>query len=714
MADTIATAYVQIEPTFEGVAGKLKSGLGDDSAAAGKEAGKSFGSGFGSVIGGTVKVAGAALVGAVGAGSAAVAKLTSEATNNFGQFEQLVGGVETLFGNSGATLEEYLANAKEQGIEAATAMETFNRNAAAQETVLNNAANAYRTAGMDANSYMDTVTSFSASLLQSVGGDTQKAADAADLAIRDMSDNANKLGSSIDSIQAAYMGFSKGQYQLLDNLKLGYGGTRSEMLRLLDDAGKVSGVKYDISSLSDVYEAIHVVQTEMKITGTTAKEASTTLEGSFSMMSAAWQNVLTSMGSGEGLDENLDALISSAESWVGNLLPIVERALSGVTQMISNLAPVIAAKLPELAAAVIPSLITAAGQIIEAFGGALQTALPVLLTTGTAAINQLAQSILQAAPAMAPMAIDLISQLGQMIIDNLPLLLESATQIILSLASGLSSALPELIPAIVNVVLTMALYLIENVDLLVDAAIQLVIGLAQGIINALPILIQKAPVIISSLASAIISAAGKLLVAGVELIKMVGNGLNQAIPQLLAIVPQIINDLKNRFMSALGAFTSIGANIVEGIKSGISGAWGGMITWIQGLLDGFVDSILAFFGIHSPSKLMADEVGQYIPAGIAKGIEDGMSVLNKAVDDMTSDVMTATVAPKVMSTYVPTVQPEETETSGLYNLLAAYLPQIAAGDNVNVILEGDADRLFRVIKKEYARNVQLVGPSLAL
>lgn len=714
MADTIATAYVQIEPTFEGVAGKLKSGLGDDSEAAGKEAGKSFGSGFGSVIGGTVKVAGAALVGAVGAGSAAVAKLTSEATNNFGQFEQLVGGVETLFGNSGATLEEYLASAKEQGIEAATAMETFNRNAAAQETVLNNAANAYRTAGMDANSYMDTVTSFSASLLQSVGGDTQKAANAADLAIRDMSDNANKLGSSIDSIQTAYMGFSKGQYQLLDNLKLGYGGTRSEMLRLLDDAGKVSGVKYDISSLSDVYEAIHVVQTEMGITGTTAKEASTTLEGSFSMMSAAWQNVLTSMGSGEGLNENLDALISSAESWVGNLLPIVERALSGVTQMISNLAPVIAAKLPELAAAVIPSLITAAGQIIEAFGGALQTALPVLLTTGTAAINQLAQSILQAAPAMAPMAIDLISQLGQMIIDNLPLLLESATQIILSLASGLSSALPELIPTIVNVVLTMALYLIENVDLLIDAAIQLMMGLAQGLINALPVLIEKAPIIIGSLLTALLNAIPKLLEAGVKMISVIVNGLKQAAPQLLAVVPQLVTDLKNRFLTGLDSFMYVGRNIVEGIKKGISDAWETMVSWMQGLLDGFVDSILGFFGIHSPSKLMADEVGQYIPAGIAKGIENGMGVLNKAVDDMTADIMTNTINPSIMSTYTPAVQTEGPETSGLYNLLATYLPQIAQGDNVTVILEGDADRLFRVIKKEYARNVELVGPNSAL
>lgn len=714
MSDTIATAYVQIEPTFEGVAGKLKSGLGGDSEAAGKEAGASFGGGFASVLGGTVKVAGAALVGAVGAGSAAVTKLTSEAVNNFGQFEQLVGGVETLFGNGGATMEQYLAAAKEQGIGAAEAMEKFNQNAAAQETVLNNAANAYKTAGMDANSYMETVTSFSASLLQSVGGDTVKAAAAADTAIRDMSDNANKMGTSMESIQTAYQGFAKQNYTMLDNLKLGYGGTKSEMERLLSDASKISGIKYDISSLSDVYDAIHVVQTEMGITGTTAKEAATTLEGSFSMMSAAWQNVLTSMASGEGLSENIDALISSAESWIGNLLPVIERALGGITQMIGDLAPVIAAKIPELAATVLPMLLTAAAQIVEAFGGALQTALPALLSTGTAAINQLAQSLLTAVPTMAPMIIELVSQIGQMIIDNLPLLIESATQIILSLATGIASALPELIPSIVNVVITIAMYLIENVDLLIDAAIALITGLAQGLLNALPILIEKAPIIIGSLLTAFLSGSVKLIEAGVKLIKMVIDGLKNTVPQLLAMVPQIVTDLKNRFLQFLEPFVSIGQNIVEGIKKGISGAWDSMVAWVEGLLDGFVDSILAFFGIHSPSKLMADKVGQYIPAGIAQGIENGMNTLNKAVDDMTAEVLTGTINPSIMSNYTPTVNADAADTSGLYALLATYLPQIAAGEKVNVTLDGDAGRLFRLMQRESMRNTQLVGKNSVL
>lgn len=714
MADSIATAYVQIEPTFEGVGKKLKGGIAPEAGSAGKEAGGSFGSGFASVMGTSVKVAGAALVGAVSVGSAAVTKLTSEATANFGEFEQLVGGVETLFGNGGVALEEYMQAAKEQGIDAAEALATYNKNAEAQEIVLQNAANAYKTAGMDANAYMETVTSFSASLLQSLGGDTTAAANAADIAISDMSDNANKMGSSIESIQAAYMGFSKGQYQLLDNLKIGYGGTRTEMLRLLDDASKISGVKYDISSLSDVYEAIHVVQTEMGITGTTAREASSTLQGSFASMSAAWQNVLTSIGSGEDLERNLGTLAETAETYLSNLMPVIEQSLGGVSQLITNLAPVIAEKLPALVQTLLPSLLTAAGQLIAALGSAIQTALPVLLTTGTEVINTLVQGFLTGLPQAIPMVIEFLNALTSIIIENAPLLIEAAGQLILQLAIGLSSALPTLIPTVVQVVVDICMSLIDNIDLLIDAALQLMIGLASGLMAAIPVLLEKAPLIIGKLFSALLSAIPKLLEAGAKVIKMIIDGITRTVPQLLGIIPGLVVDLKNRFFAFVPEFLRVGSEIVEGIKKGISGAWDAFSSWMSGLLDSFVDGILSFFGIQSPSKLMADEVGKWIPAGIAEGIEQGMGVLDRAVDDMTADMLSTTLNPSMVQNYAPQASNVSSDLSGLMRLLQTYLPQIAAGDNVNISLEGDAGRLFRLMQREARRNTELVGVNAAL
>ena len=268
MAD-IAKAYVQIVPSAQGISGKISQALGGEAERAGKAGGGKFSSAFGAAL----KVGGAAIA----AGAAALGKVASEAISGYADYEQLVGGVETLFADSADVVQQY-------------------------------ASNAFKTAGLSANEYMETVTSFSASLLQSLGGDTAKAAQVGDMAISDMADNANKMGSSMESIQNAYQGFAKQNYTMLDNLKLGYGGTKTEMERLLADASKLSGVEYNIDSLSDVYEAIHVVQEEMGITGTTAKEAYETISGSLATTKAAWSNLLVGIA-----DENADfpALINN-------------------------------------------------------------------------------------------------------------------------------------------------------------------------------------------------------------------------------------------------------------------------------------------------------------------------------------------------------------------------------------------------------------------
>jgi len=364
------------------------------------------------------------------AAATAVAKtalvgLTKKVVDSYADYEQLVGGVETLFKDSADIVQGY-------------------------------AEQAYKTAGISANKYMETVTSFSASLLQSLGGDTEKSAKIADMAIIDMADNANKMGTSMEMIQSAYQGFAKQNYTMLDNLKLGYGGTRGEMERLLKDAEKISGIKYDISNLSDVFEAIHVIQGELGITGTTAKEASTTITGSLNMTKASFQDLLTSLGKGEGINEALDNLIESAMTFGENLMPVIERTLTSIAQMLPRLTDKIIAILPGLIQKILPSLIQGAVVLVNG----LIKALPMLISTlmpsliqglieiTTQIIIMLPEIILMIAnmiPTVLPMIIDAIMQVIPMLLNHLPDFLKAGVKILLGIVSGLISALPKIL-----------------------------------------------------------------------------------------------------------------------------------------------------------------------------------------------------------------------------------------------------------------------------
>lgn len=320
---------------------------------------------------------------AIGAAATAVGFMVKSAVQAYGQYEQLVGGVETLFGAGGKSLEEY---AESVGKSTTAVRREYNTLVKSQNTVLQNANKAYKTAGMSANEYMETVTSFSASLIQSLGGDTAKAATLADKAIIDMSDNANKMGSDIESIKTAYAGFAKGNFTMLDNLKLGYGGTKEEMERLLKEAEKISGIKYDVSSYADIVEAIHVVQNEMGITGTTAKEADTTIQGSLAATKAAWMNVLTSIAGGNiDLQDSIDSLVESGIKTLNNIWPVVSQALNGIAELVKQVAPIIAENLPGLVEEVLPKLLDAA---VTLLGGVAQ-ALPGLFEVVLNAVGQL-------------------------------------------------------------------------------------------------------------------------------------------------------------------------------------------------------------------------------------------------------------------------------------------------------------------------------------
>ena len=344
-------------------------------------------------IGSSAKKVGKGLAVAGAAAATAVTALVSKSVGAFADYEQLTGGVETLFGAGGRSVEEY---AQSVGKSVSDIQGKYDSLMSAQNVVLENANKAYMTAGMSANEYMDTVTGFSASLISSLGGDTNKAADYANSALVDMSDNANKMGTDMESIKNAYQGFAKQNYTMLDNLKLGYGGTQEEMKRLLSDAEKLTGQRYDISSFADITQAIHAIQTQMDITGTTAKEASTTISGSWGSLKAAFENTLVGLTTGgEMFDQSLDALVDSAKTFGQNVIPAITGALSGVGSLIESLAPVIVAELPSMVSDILPHLVSATKSLVTglisqlpALGKAVLDAIPSIFDGMTDVIGE--------------------------------------------------------------------------------------------------------------------------------------------------------------------------------------------------------------------------------------------------------------------------------------------------------------------------------------
>lgn len=401
---------------IEGVGEKLKSGL----ATAGK-----------------VAAAG------IGVATAAVTALTKTCVDGYSEYEQLTGGVETLFGTSGKSLEEY---AESVGKTVDEVSDEYNKLLASQEHVIENAASAYKTAGMDANEYMNTVTSFAASLLQSVGDDTVIAAEKADMAITDMSDNANKMGTDISMIQNAYQGFAKANYTMLDNLKLGYGGTQEEMKRLLADAEKISGIKYDISSYADIVDAIHVIQTEMGITGTTAAEASETISGSIASMRAAWNNLVIGMADdnqdvGVLVDNFVDTVATAGE----NLLPRIEIALGGIGELIERLAPVIASEVPGVVASTLPVFISAGMNLIFAFADGISQNTDQIVDGMVAIIEVMIDSVDENLPEFTVTGVRLIGRLAIGLIQAIPDLVMKIPEIIHAIIEAFVTAGPEFV-----------------------------------------------------------------------------------------------------------------------------------------------------------------------------------------------------------------------------------------------------------------------------
>lgn len=553
----IGKAFVHIVPTFKGVVGALQQGLVPGAGQAGKAAGTSMAAkmkqalvalGVGKILGDTVKAS-------LQAG---------------GALQQSFGGLETLYGDAADAAKNYAMQAAQ--------------------------------AGIDANTYAEQAVSFGAALKQAFGGDTEAAMNAANTAILDMADNSAKMGTDIQSIQTAYQGFAKQNYTMLDNLKLGYGGTRSEMERLLKDASKLSGVEYNIDNLGDVYEAIHVIQGELGIAGVAAQEASTTLTGSAQAMKAAWQNVLASMSLGLDLSQPIQQLVTSAGNLLfKNLIPMVGNVLKALPQVVIGVAQQI---WPTIQAGIDLLLSGQASESVSTFAAGIMARIPELLTTGVSMLTSVIQGVVTMMPQIIAAAARLVAQFAATVAQNLPQILQK----------------------------------------------------------------------------------------GIELLGQLLAGVVRAIPQIPGYIQQIIGSIKNAFSSF--DWGSIGRNIIDGIVNGIKSAASSIGSALTSAASSAFDSAKNFLKIGSPSKLFADGVGRWIPAGIAQGIMDNMGVVDTALTKIPTAIAGAS--------YMP---------SDTYSAPDALANTLNTNTNVTVVLQGDANKLFKVVRKENNKFKTSTGQS---
>lgn len=571
MATELAKAYVQIVPSADGIKGKLEQTLGKETQSAGKKAGNNM---AGSIKSAILKLGiGALLVKGVASAVSSITSLVGDSLSAFADYEQLEGGVKKLFGD-----------------------EDF-------QSVIDNANEAFMTAGLSANAYMENVTGFAASLISSLDGDTKKAVGLADTAIRDMSDNANTFGTDIASIQNAYQGFAKGNFTMLDNLKLGYGGTEAEMERLLEKANEINAEQgiltdYSIDSFADIVEAIHTVQESMNIAGTTSSEAMGTISGSTAMLKASWENFLSSMAQGD------DRIAETTQNLVNSFV--------GVIGQIEKVLPTI---IPNL----INALVSVINALIPELPGMIQTLLPPVIT----GIESLLSGLLTVLPELLQVLVDVLPMAIDVILSMLPLLLQTAIDLVVILAKGLTEALPTLVPAVVDIVITLCDTLLDNVDAVVDVAIDLVLALVDGIVAAMPALAEKAPFIIMKLVEALIKAAPKIATAAIEMRIKLAEGILGQYKALIKVAPELWEKLKEAFIKAFEGAKDIGKNVVDGLKEGILGNINKVTDAAKDMGKTALNGIKGLLGIHSPSKEFA-WIGEMCDEGLAEGLE-GMS-----------------------------------------------------------------------------------------
>lgn len=638
----------------------------------------------------------------VAAAGAAIGTITKFAVSSYSEYEQLAGGVETLFGAQGMSLKKY---AKSIGETVGQAKGKYDQLIQAQTEVMNNAKVAYKTAGMSANDYMNTITSFAAALKQSTANETE-AAKVANMAVIDMADNANKMGTNMEDIQNAYQGFSKQNYTMLDNLKLGYGGTKSEMERLLQDAEKLTGIHYDINNLSDVYKAINAIQGKLGITGTTGEEAMKTIDGAMKMTKASWDNLLTGLADPK---QAVGPLISEFTTSLGtlakNVTPKIKEVFNALPNALIQITPQLMNTIIDLA----PSLILAAINLVAGLIGALPGILEPIFSELTDIFNKIPQflkgnanivdgflkSIDSGKPSIAAKGIEMITSLINAIVNSLPIIIQIGAKIIDSLGSSISSNMPSFLSRFLDILIQLSQMILTNLPILVGVGMKLIFSLVQGLMSSLPTLISKVPTIIANLADAFSNSMQTIFVWGVKIIAEIIKGLVMAIPSLIANIPKIIYAIF-AVWNAIN-WWNLGKGLISGIAKGISGMGGSLVNTAKNLFNSLKNNVSNIFNnikkvIESPifgakTKVLA------IIGELQNGVRVGFNFIKSHASSVWNGIKSAIMSP--MSAAANFVKAIISKIKGFFNFKISWphipLPHFNIkpnGWNVGDLLKG--------------------------
>lgn len=628
----LAKAYVQIVPSADGIKGKLTSALSGEADSAGNSAGATIGNSLVSSIKKAIVAAGI---------GTAIKKSISEGA----ALEQSIGGIETLFKDSSDKMKQY-------------------------------AADAYKTAGLSSNAYMEQATGFAASLLQSLNGDTEAAAESANQALIDMADNSNKMGTALESIQNAYAGFAKQNYTMLDNLKLGYGGTKTEMERLLKDAQKLTGIKYDINSLSDVYSAIHVIQEELDITGTTAKEASSTLSGSATAMKSAFTNVLANMALGEDLKPSLSALVETSSTFLfDNLIPAIGNVVTAIPSTVGTILEV-----------GLPSLIENGQRIISGIISGFITEFPNIVQNGAQVLQSFSQGLITEVPNLLKNALPILLDLSKTLHDNIGVIIDSGIDVVINFVQGIAEGLPSLIEYVPEIISNIANIINDNLPKILSAGITIIVILVEGLIKSIPTIIKNIPKIISAITDTI--TAFKWLNLGKQIINFLGNGIKSMVSNIGSCAKSVLSSIVDTFKSF--SFADLGKNIVSGIINGIGNMAGSLFESMKGLAKNALNAAKSVLGIHSPSKVFEMQVGKMIDLGLAEGIENNVNQVSGAMKELSKSTI-GMIDTDFKTSVKGNYSIDENNGSGIllkiYELLNTLLPDMA---NMKIVMDTGA------------------------
>ena len=669
----LGKAYVQIVPSMQGLASELRRAFGD-SMPDGHKFGSSLGgkvvSGFGSTIKKGFALAAKAGIATISAASAGIGAIVKSSASAYADYEQNIGGVETLFKDNADTIVKY-------------------------------ASEAYKTAGISANDYMQNVTSFSASLLQGLGGDTAQAAKIANEAMVDMSDNANKMGTDISSIQNAYQGFAKQNYTMLDKLKLGYGGTQSEMARLINDSGvlgdsiKVNEKTVNSVSFDKMIEAIHKVQTDLDITGTTSKEAATTVSGSLGSVKAAWANLMAGMGDKNADLKNLiKEMVSTVKTFAKNILPVIKQALSGVTTLISELAPDIAAELPQLVSDLLPQLIEAGTQIFQALVKGISDNIGTITQAAITAITTIATALIQNTGPLVQSLATIITTIAQALPTILPDLINAIVEQIPTVIQAVIDCMPAIIDGTIQIVTAIAEALVDNINLIIDGAVQIIDALAMSLSDSdtAAKLAQSALEIIGTLTMELLKNLPDILADGiliaVELIKGIAQGMVDYFAPVSGALSDMLIDLTDWFSRKWNDFKEWGSDMIQAFIDGIKEKW-------QSLKDTVCDvasSVKDFLGFSEPDKGPLSNFHTFAPDMMdlfAKGIADNEDTITMQFNRSLQPLMDTDIIPPSFSALPEkSVNNSGNDTMNkIIALLETYFPQLA--QQGNIYLDGD-------------------------